>query len=81
MPKVHKSLGILLVSLQGRSIVVELKNNIEISGIVEEADDNMNLTLHNVEQVFPDGRVTHLDIAFVNGSMIRNVHIPQEIKA
>jgi small nuclear ribonucleoprotein (snRNP)-like protein len=81
VPKIQKSLGILLVSLQGESVVVELKNDIEISGMLEEADENMNMTLHNAEQVFPNGKVRHLDIAFVNGSMIRYVHIAPEINA
>jgi small nuclear ribonucleoprotein (snRNP)-like protein len=78
---IQKSLGIILVSLQGECVVVELKNDIELSGIIEEADSNMNLTLHDVQQTFPNGFSRELDIAFVNGSQIRYVHIPSTINA
>lgn len=81
VPLIQKSLGILLVSLQGEEIVIELKNDIEITGIVEEADENMNLTLHNVQQVFPSGYSRTMEIAFVSGTNIRYVHIPSRINA
>lgn len=81
IPLIQKSLGILLVSLQGEEVIIELKNDIEITGIIEEADENMNLTLHNVQQVFPSGYSRTMDLAFVNGTNIRYVHIPSRINA
>jgi U6 snRNA-associated Sm-like protein LSm2 len=80
-PTVQKCLGIVLVSLQGEEITIELKNDIELTGVVEEADENMNLTLHDVRQVFPSGYSIRLEIAFVSGANIRYVHIPSRINA
>ena len=81
IPIIQKSLGILLVSLQGEEVVVELKNDIEVTGIIEEADENMNLTLHHVQQVFPSGYMRTMEIAFINGTNIRYVHISSRINA
>lgn len=80
-PKVQKSLALLVVSLVGIRVVVELKNDIEITGVLEESDDNMNMTIQNAVQVFPNGNVRELEIVFVNGSHVRYVHIPPEINA
>jgi small nuclear ribonucleoprotein (snRNP)-like protein len=69
------------VSLQGEEVTLELKNDIELIGIIEEADENMNVTLHDVKQIFPNGSVRNLEITFVNGTNIRYVHIPSRIHA
>lgn len=50
-PVIQKSLAVVLASLQGVQVVIELKNDVEISGIIEETDSNMNLTLNQVKQV------------------------------
>jgi small nuclear ribonucleoprotein (snRNP)-like protein len=80
-PKIQKSLALLVVSLVGVRLVVELKNDIEITGILEESDENMNMTIQNAIQVFPNGNVRELEVVFVNGSHVRYVHIPPEINA
>jgi small nuclear ribonucleoprotein (snRNP)-like protein len=80
-PSIQRCLGILLVSLQGEEVTIELKNDIELIGIIEEADENMNVTLHDVKQIFPNGSIRNLEITFVNGTNIRYVHIPSRIHA
>ena len=57
-------------------VVIEMKNGVEISGIIEECDSNMNLTIHDVRQVSLKGDVKNMDVAFVNGSSILYVHLP-----
>eukprot|EP01041_Mallomonas_annulata_P004341 gene4341-8638_t len=79
IPTMQKSLAILLASFQGMEILIEMKNDTEISGTLEEADRNMNSILQNAKQVTKYGVVINMDIAFINGSMIRYVHIPPEI--
>ena len=37
--------------MRGEVVVVETKNDIEITGLLEEVDFSMNLTLGNVRQV------------------------------
>lgn len=39
----------------------------------------MNVTLRNVKQLFPNGDIKHLDLAFVNGTTILYVHLPRDI--
>lgn len=51
VPVIQKSLAVVLASLQGSQVVIELKNDDEITGTVDETDSNMNVTLHNVRQV------------------------------
>ena len=51
VPVIQKSLAVVLASLQGVQIVIELKNDDEITGTVDETDSNMNVTLHDVRQV------------------------------
>jgi small nuclear ribonucleoprotein (snRNP)-like protein len=50
-PLLQKSLAVVLASLQGAQVVIELKNDVEITGTIEETDSNMNLTLNQVKQV------------------------------
>jgi small nuclear ribonucleoprotein (snRNP)-like protein len=75
MSPIQKTLAIVLVSLQGSEVVVEMKNGVEVTGIIEECDTNMNLTLHNARQVNMEGEVREMDIAFVSGSSILYVHM------
>jgi len=78
-PRIQKSLAIILMSLLGHQVVIELKNDIEVTGTIELAESNMNMTLLQARQVFPNGVVVEMDVAFVQGAMIRYVHIPREI--
>lgn len=77
--KIERSLAILVQSLQGLHVVVELKNDTEISGIIENSDDVMNITFTDARQVSKAGVVLLMDVAFVSGSKIRYVHIPPSI--
>ena len=61
-------------------VVVELKSDVEISGILDEADRGMNLIISAATQVFPDGTTVYADTATVNGPSIRCVHIPPKVK-
>ena len=51
VPLIQRSLAVVLASLQGVQVVIELKNDNEITGTVDETDSNMNVTLQNVRQV------------------------------
>jgi prophage tail gpP-like protein len=48
IPKLEKSLAILLRSLVGTSVVIELKNDTEITGIIDETDEGMSVVLVDV---------------------------------
>lgn len=78
-PALFKSLALVLASLQGEHIVVELRNDSEVSGVLEETDANLNLIVHGARQVTADGAVTDMDVASINGSSVRYVHIAKEL--
>eukprot|EP00937_MAST-01D_sp_MAST-1D-sp2_P006908 g6908.t1 len=63
----------------GFEVSVELKNDIEVQGTLEEVDDVMNLTLSHATHVRPDGVWHKMEMAFVGGRTIRYVHIPDDV--
>ncbi len=77
----YHTLSSLLLSLQGFEVVIELKNDVELKGILEEVDAGMNITLLDVVQVVGgDSNLrSTFDIMFVAGRTIRYVHIPDAI--
>eukprot|EP01032_Pedospumella_encystans_P024922 gene24922-28172_t len=54
----RRSLAILLVSMQGTNVVIELKSDIEVSGVIEDTDPGMKVTLSDVKETKPDGTVS-----------------------
>ncbi|CAM9649044.1 unnamed protein product, partial [Phaeothamnion confervicola] len=65
--------------MRGRIVVVETKNEVEVTGTLEETDYNLNLTLVNARQVTPRGEILQLETAFVPGRAILYVHIPDDV--
>jgi small nuclear ribonucleoprotein (snRNP)-like protein len=86
IPAIMKSLSILLTSLQGVKVMVELKSDIQARGTIEEVDKDMNILLRNVTQSKLQVKgeneedVVH-ESYYINGPSIRYVHIPSEINA
>ena len=78
-PAIQKSLALILSSLIGMEIVIELKNNTEVTGTLEETDFNMNSVLVNASKITATGIFLNMDIVYLSGSTIRCIHIPQEI--
>lgn len=79
VPVLQKSLSILLASLQGENIVIELKNDTEVSGVVETAGHGMDLHLRSAREVNSSGQIKETDLMFLSGTSIRYVHIPPHI--
>ena len=61
-------------------VVVEMKDDSEICGVLDDADKDMNLVLSNCRQVGSTGDVSESETARINGRKIRYVHIPPDIK-
>lgn len=51
IPVIQRSLAIVLASLLGVQIIIELKNDSEVTGTVDETDASMNVTLIDVRKV------------------------------
>ena len=79
VPLIKKNLSIFIASLQGIAVVVDLKDDSDITGIVEEASNGMNIVLVGAQHSFPDGHVDELEVAYILGSSIRYVHFPPHI--
>ena len=74
VPVIQKSLAVVLASVQGLQIVIELKNDDEITGTVDETDSNMNVTLHNVRQV--NLNFCHLNLPYLCMISIESLENP-----
>ena len=79
-PRIQRTLAVLLVSMVGHNVVLELKNDAEVSGVIDEADENMNLTLSKVKYVSLSGTIRDLESAFIIGTSIVYVHISPQIQ-
>ncbi len=58
------------------SVTLELKTHEVYRGYLDEVEDNFNMHLTNLVRTSRDGRVTHLEHAYVRGSQIRFVILP-----
>ena len=57
-------------------MTVELKNGDCYRGYLEEAQDTMNLTMKNCKKTDRDGKETMVEIAYIRGSQILFIVIP-----
>lgn len=60
--------------------MIELKNDEEVSGIVVEVDEKMNVILSDCKYSSREGVKTTYEEYSVKGKAIRYVHIPPYIK-
>eukprot|EP00898_Chlorokybus_atmophyticus_P002802 jgi/Chlat1/3522/Chrsp23S03709 len=78
-----KGLGIpvkLLHEAEGHVVTVELKSGETYRGQLVEAEDNWNAQLTGITATGKDGKVTHLEHAFIRGSQVRFLIIPDMLK-
>lgn len=66
-------------SLLGMVVVIELKSDIEVSGVMEDTDPGMKVTLSDVKETRPDGSISYSEMMTIEGSAIRYVHIPRSV--
>lgn len=70
----------LLHEAEGHVVSIELKTGEIYRGQLAESEDNMNCQLQNIMRTGRDGRVTSLERAFIRGSQIRFVIVPDMLK-
>ncbi|GBG85111.1 hypothetical protein CBR_g39570 [Chara braunii] len=78
-----KSLGIpvkLLHEAEGHVVTVELKSGELYRGTLVECEDNWNCQLENITSTAKDGRVAQMEHAFIRGSKVRFMIIPDMLK-
>uniref|UniRef100_A0A6B2LU80 U6 snRNA-associated Sm-like protein LSm2 n=1 Tax=Arcella intermedia TaxID=1963864 RepID=A0A6B2LU80_9EUKA len=67
-------------TLVGHTIIVELKNDLIIEGVLYSVDQYLNLKLRNIS-VHDEDKYPHMlsvKNCFIRGSVVRYVHIPKE---
>eukprot|EP01117_Protostelium_nocturnum_P004011 TRINITY_DN15285_c0_g1_i1.p1 TRINITY_DN15285_c0_g1~~TRINITY_DN15285_c0_g1_i1.p1 ORF type:complete len:133 (+),score=27.67 TRINITY_DN15285_c0_g1_i1:114-512(+) len=77
------SIGIpikLLHEAEKHIITIEMKTGEVYRGTLIDSEDNMNCQISNVQYTSRDGRMTELEHAFIRGSKIRFVIIPDMLK-
>ncbi|ETW10089.1 hypothetical protein H310_00474 [Aphanomyces invadans] len=80
MKRAHRSVVLLLQSMLGMDVKIELKTEYTLEGRVEEVGEgNMDVRLTGVKQTSPQGAIVHLDEVFVMGKMILFVHLPDRL--
>ncbi|KAL1508373.1 hypothetical protein AB1Y20_004483 [Prymnesium parvum] len=73
------TLSSLLQSLLGAQVQVELRDDAIITGVLEEADGYMNISLSRARiQRHPGARVLEQELLYVKGTSVRFVHLPEE---
>ena len=75
----EKTLCCMLKELEGYSTTVELRNEIQITGIVDHVDGHMNISMSNVKYEKPRQPPAQFSHIKIHGKQIRFVHIPDQI--
>lgn len=71
---------ILLHDAEGARITIELKNGCTYTGLLEEAQDNMNCTLKDVIRTNLDNTTQQLEMVYIRGSQVRFFVMPEILK-
>jgi len=75
--------SVVLSAFIGRSVTIELKNDQELNGILDDVDKDMNLTIGRVTGVISEGphrglKLPPSEIMFVRGRRIRFISLDSE---
>eukprot|EP00882_Tetradesmus_deserticola_P006136 GHRQ01006460.1.p1 GENE.GHRQ01006460.1~~GHRQ01006460.1.p1 ORF type:complete len:146 (+),score=19.03 GHRQ01006460.1:79-516(+) len=70
------SLVVLLHALQGRKLLLELQNDVKVSGKLSHCDEYMNLLIDDAVWQPLQGPATPYPFLFVKGRNLRMVHLP-----
>ncbi|KAL6764657.1 hypothetical protein V8C86DRAFT_2474206 [Haematococcus lacustris] len=75
----ERSLACLIQALEGRRVVVELRSDIIIRGLLDEADEFLNLSMTDATTQNVAGVKTSHEFLYVKGRNIRFVHLPKAL--
>ncbi|XP_033253497.1 U7 snRNA-associated Sm-like protein LSm10 isoform X1 [Drosophila miranda] len=67
------------VMLQGHSVLMDLRNETSVAGVVDIADGHMTCELSNAVLIDRNGGQHPFDNFMVRNRMIRQIHIPTDI--
>ncbi|KAK9903947.1 hypothetical protein WJX75_001106 [Coccomyxa subellipsoidea] len=81
IPRSERSLACFVQALEGLNIAVELHNDAVIRGMLESADEGMNLIITGATYEPLQGVTREMDFLFLRGARIRYFHLPAKINA
>lgn len=70
----------LLHEAEGHKVTVEMTNGQIFRGVLQNAEDSMNVTLQGVTFTDRDGRVSKLESVYLRGSKVRFFLLPEMLK-
>ncbi|XP_075166162.1 U7 small nuclear RNA associated Lsm10 [Haematobia irritans] len=65
--------------LQGHSVLMDLRNDCSVAGVIDNADGHMNVHLINAVFINRHGQQVPFDQFMVRERMIRQIHIPSTV--
>ncbi|XP_073813022.1 U7 small nuclear RNA associated Lsm10 [Musca autumnalis] len=65
--------------LQGHSVLIDLRNECSVAGVIDNADGHMNIHLTNAVFINRLGQQVPFDQFMVRERMIRQLHIPPDV--
>lgn len=75
---ISNTLNCLPVLLQGRAVLMDLRNETSVAGIMSSADGHMNCELTNAVFIDRNGRYYPFDYLMIRNRMIRQFHVPAD---
>jgi small nuclear ribonucleoprotein (snRNP)-like protein len=81
LPRMHRSLAVLLAAVRDEHLNFEMKDGTSVAGALFEVDANMNATLRDATQTLRNGSTRRYESAYVNGSAVLYVLFPDSCDA
>ncbi|XP_024388930.1 uncharacterized protein [Physcomitrium patens] len=75
----ERTLVCVIQALMGLELLVELRNDLSIRGILDDCDNAMNVIIKDATVEDVEGVQKQLPLVFLRGSNIRFVHIPDNV--
>ena len=79
IPRIQQNLAFAVQSLQGIEVVLELKNDDEVRGVVSDCDEKMNIYLKHASLQSHEGKTQKYEEILIKGKFLRYVHFPSFI--
>ncbi|XP_030387578.1 U7 snRNA-associated Sm-like protein LSm10 [Scaptodrosophila lebanonensis] len=76
---ISNTLNCVPMMIQGHAVLIDLRNETSVAGVVDMADGQMNIELSNVVLIDRNGHQYAFDYLMVRNRMIRQLHIPPTI--
>ncbi|KAK9845506.1 hypothetical protein WJX81_008106 [Elliptochloris bilobata] len=77
----RQTLNVFVQALEGQRVVVELRHDAVVRGMLQEVDSEMNLTLVDVTCRPLEGKAQQMEFLYVKGRHVRYIHFSGSVNA